>query len=186
MNEILGGGFSGRLMNQIRTKKGLAYGVGGGLGAAFNRPGLMRLTMSTKSASVYDAIAALKEEVRGIVSSPPTDEELRHAKESILNSFVFNFDSRAKILAQQLMYAYYGLPANYLDQYRANVEKVTKDDVVRVANKYVHVDDLTLLVVGRAADFPKPLDTLGKVTTLDISIPKGPGGDRPRGKRASG
>jgi hypothetical protein len=50
----------------------------------------------------------------------------------------------------------------------------------------VHVDDLTLLVVGRAADFPKPLDTLGKVTTLDISIPKGPGGDRPRGKRASG
>ena len=53
-------------------------------------------------------------------------------------------------------------------------QKVTKDDVVRVAKKYVHTDDLTLLVVGKASDFPKSLDTLGKVTTLDITIPKKP------------
>jgi zinc protease len=59
--------------------------------------------------------------------------------------------------------------------YRANIEKVTKDDVLRVAKAYVHVDDLSLLIVGRAADFPKPLDTLGKVTPLDITIPKRPG-----------
>jgi zinc protease len=70
--------------------------------------------------------------------------------------------------------AYYGLPANYLETYRSNIEKVTKDDVVRVAKKYVHTDDLTLLVVGKAADFPKSLDTLGKVTTVDITIPKKP------------
>ncbi len=175
MNEVLGGGFSGRLMNNIRTKKGLAYGVGGGLGAAFNRPGLMRLTMQTKSVSIFDAIAALKGEVSGIVSNPPNDEELAQAKESILNAFIFNYDSRAGILSQQMTYAYYGLPSDYLETYRANIEKVTKDDVVRVAKKYVHTDDLAILVVGKAADFPKPLDTLGKVTTVDISIPKKPG-----------
>jgi zinc protease len=172
MNEILGGGFSGRLMNQIRTKKGLAYGVGGGLGAAFNRQGLARFTMSTKSASVYDAIAALKEEIRGMIGSPATDDEMKHAKESILNSLIFNYDSRAGILSQQMTYAYYGLAENYLETYRSNIEKVTKDDVARVASKYLHPDDLTLLVVGRAADFPKPLDTLGKVSTVDITIPK--------------
>jgi zinc protease len=174
MNDVLGGGFSGRLMNAIRTKKGLAYGVNGGLGAAFNRPGLMRLGMQTKSASLFDAIAALKEEVAGIVTNPPTDEELGTAKESILNSFIFNYDSRARILAQQMSYAYYGLPSNYLETYRSNIEKVTKDDVVRVAKKYVHTDDLAILVVGKAADFPKPLDALGKVTTVDITIPKKP------------
>ncbi len=174
MNAVLGGGFSGRLMNQIRTKKGLAYGVNGGLGAAFNRPGLMRLGMQTKSVSVFDAIAALKEEVAGMITNPPTDDEMKTAKDSILNSFIFNYDSRAGILAQQMSYAYYGLPSNYLETYRTNVEKVTKDDVVRVAKKYVHTDDLTLLIVGKAADFPKPLDTLGKVTTLDITIPKKP------------
>jgi zinc protease len=174
MNDILGGGFSGRLMNSIRTKKGLAYGVNGGLGAAFNRPGLMRLGMQTKSASLFDAMAALKEEVAGIVTNPPTDDELSQAKESILNAFVFNYDSRAGILAQQMSYAYYGLPSNYLETYRSNIEKVSKDDVVRVAKKYVHTDELAILFVGKAADFPKPLDTLGKVTTVDIAIPKKP------------
>jgi zinc protease len=176
MNEVLGGGFSGRLANEIRTKRGLAYSVGGGLGAAFDRPGLMRLTMQTKSESVYDAIAALREQVRGIVTQPPTDDEMKRAKESILNSFVFNYDSRAGILAQQMTYAYYGLPEDYLERYRANIEKVTKDDVTRVATKYVKPDDLSVLIVGRAKDFPKPLDTLGKVTALDITIPKKPGG----------
>jgi len=174
MNEVLGGGFSGRLVNSIRTKKGLAYSVGGGLGSALNRPGLMRLSMQTKSASIYDAIAALKEEVAGIVTNPPTDDELAQAKESILNAFIFNYDSKAGILGQQMTYAYYGLPSNYLETYRTNVEKVSKDDVVRVAKKYVHAEDLAILVVGKAADFPKPLDTLGKVTTLDITIPKKP------------
>jgi len=175
MNEVLGGGFSGRLINAIRTKKGLAYSVFGGLGAAFDRPGLLRLGMQTKSASLFEAIAALKEEVRGIVTNPPTDDEMGLAKESILNSFIFNYDSREGILAQQMSYAYHGLPSNYLEKYRSNIEKVTKDDVVRVAKAYVHVDDLTLLVVGRAADFPQPLDTLGKVSNVDITIPKKPG-----------
>ncbi len=174
MNDVLGGGFSGRLINAIRTKKGLAYGVNGGLGAAFNRPGLMRLGMQTKSVSLFDAMAALKEEVAGIVKNPPTDDELGQAKESILNGFIFNYDSKAGILVQQLSYAYYGLPSDYLEAYRSNIEKVTKNDVVRVAKKYVHTDELAILVVGKAADFPKPLDTLGKVTTVDITIPKSP------------
>lgn len=176
MNEVLGGGFSGRLANEIRTKRGLAYSVGGGLGAGLERPGLMRLTMQTKSASVFDAIAAMKSEVQGIIDRPPSDEEMKLAKDSILNSFVFNYDSKAGVLAQQMTYAYYGLPADYLDSYRANIEKVGAADVTRVAKAYVHPDDLTVLVVGRAADFPKPIDSLGKVTPVDITIPKKPGG----------
>jgi zinc protease len=71
-------------------------------------------------------------------------------------------------------YAYHDLPSNYLEMYRGNIEKVTKDDVVRVAKKYVHVDDLSILIVGKAADFGKPLDTLGKVTSVDIAIPRKP------------
>jgi zinc protease len=134
----------------------------------------MRLGMQTKSVSLFDAMAALKEEVAGIVTNPPTDDELSQAKEAILNAFVFNYDSKAGILAQQMSYAYYGLPSNYLDTYRSNIEKVTKDDVVRVAKKYVHTDELAILIVGKAGDFPKPLDTLGTVTNLDITIPKKP------------
>ena len=171
MNEILGGGFSARMFSNIRSKKGLAYSVGGGLGAGFTAPGLFQAQMQTKSVSVFDAVDAMRAEISGMITNPPSEEEMKRSKEAILNSFVFNYDSRAKILDQQLTYAYYGLPANYLETYRTNIEKVTKDDVARVARKYVKPDELTVLVAGKADDFGKPLSTLGPVTTLDISIP---------------
>ena len=123
--------------------------VGGGLGAGFTAPGLYTARMQTKSASVYDAVAALREEISGIITNAPSDAEMKRAKESILNSFIFNYDSRAKILNQQLNYAYYGLPADYLETYRANIEKVTKDDVARVAKQYVKPDELTILIAGK-------------------------------------
>lgn len=174
MNEVLGGGFSARMFSNIRSKKGLAYSVGGGLGAGFTAPGLFQAQMQTKSASVFDAAAALREEISGIITSPATEAEMKRAKEAILNSFVFNYDSRDKILGQQLSYAYYGLPANYLETYRANIEKVTREDVARVANKYIRPEALTVMIAGKAADFGKPLSTFGKVTTLDITIPPPP------------
>lgn len=174
MNEVLGGGFSARMFSNIRSKKGLAYSVGGGLGAGFTAPGVFQAQMQTKSQSVFDAVAALREEISGIITNPATDEELKRAKESILNSFVFNYDSRDKILGQQLTYAYYGLPADYLETYRANLTKVTKEDVARVAKKYVKPEALTVIVAGKAADFGKPVSTLGQVTTLDIAIPPPP------------
>lgn len=174
MNEVLGGGFASRMFSNIRSKKALAYSVGGGLRAGFTAPGMFQASMQTKSQSVFEAVEAMKDEIRGIISNPPSDDEMKRAKESILNSFVFNYDSTDKILGQQLTYAYYGLPANFLETYRTNIEKVTKDDVARVAKKYVHPDDLTVLVVGKAADFGKPVTTLGKVETLDISIPPPP------------
>lgn len=174
MNEILGGGFSARMFSNIRSKKGLAYSVGGGLGAGMSSPGLFNAGMQTKSASVFDAVAAMREEIKGIVDNPPSDEELVRAKESILNSFVFNYDSKAKILGQQMTYAFYGLPSDFLDTYRSNIEKVTKEDVSRVARKYVKPDALAVLIAGKSADFGKPIDTLGKVTKLDVTIPPPP------------
>jgi len=171
MNEAFGGGFASRLFSNVRSKKGLAYSVGGGLGTGFTYPGTFRTTLQTKSSTMSEAVNALKEEITAIRQNPPDDAELERAKESILNSFIFNYDSRAKILDQQMSYAYYGLPADFLEQYRANIEKVTKEDVARVANKYVKPDTLTVLVVGKAADFDKPVDSFGPVTKLDIAIP---------------
>lgn len=174
MNEVLGGGFAARMFSNIRSKKGLAYSVGGGLGAANVHPGLFRASMQTKSASVFDAIDALKTEIRGIIDTPPSKEELNRAKEAILNSFVFNYDSREEVLQQQMNNAFYGLPADFLEIYRSRIEKVTGDEVARVAAKYVKPDALTVLVVGKESDFGKPMETLGEVTRLDIAIPPPP------------
>jgi hypothetical protein len=97
---------------------------------------------------------------------------MKRAKDSILNSFVFEFDSKDKILRERMAYEFYGYPADFLERYRAAIEKVTAEDVARVAQQYVHKDQLAVLVVGKAADFEKPLSSFGEVTNLDISIPQ--------------
>jgi zinc protease len=88
---------------------------------------------------------------------------------------VFNFDSPDKVLHERMAYEFYGYPADYLERYRAGIEKVGKDDVARAAAKYLHKEKLAVLVVGNTADFDKPLDSLGPVTKVDISIPPPPG-----------
>jgi zinc protease len=74
-----------------------------------------------------------------------------------------------------MRYEYYGYPADFLEQYRKGIEKVNPADVARVAAKYVHRDQMAVLVVGNAAEFDKPLSTLGQVTTVDVTIPPPPG-----------
>lgn len=171
MNEILGGGFSGRLLSNIRSKKGLAYSVGGGVGSSWDHPGLFRLSMGTKSGSTAAAIDALYEELDTLKNSSATPLELERAKDSILNSFVFRFDSRQKILAERMNLEFYGYPADFTARYRTGIEKVTAADVERVARKYVDRDKLAVLVVGKAADFDRPLASYGTVTPVDITIP---------------
>ncbi len=174
MNEVLSGGFSGRLMRNIRTEKGLAYGAGGSVGASFLYPGVAGFGLQTKSETMGEAVDALYDEIRGMISSPATDEELERAKDTILNSFIFNYASKQQVLSQQMLYAYYGLPADFLETYRDNIERVTAADVARVAREYLHPDRATLLVVGRSAEFDRPVSSFGEVTELDISIPAPP------------
>lgn len=174
-NEAFGGGVSSRLFRNLRTVKGLAYDVGGGIGSAFDHLGMVRLEMATKSATTLEAITGLYGQIDELKTNPLSEEEIKRAKDSILNSFVFNFDSPEKVLHERISYEFYGYPADYLERFRSGIEKVEPADVARVAAKYLHKDQLAVLVVGNAADFDKPLNSLGPVTDVDISIPPPPG-----------
>lgn len=171
MNEIFSGGFSGRLMQRLRSQRGLTYGVGGGIGSNWDTPGLFRVQMATKSTTTHESIEALRGEVAALTNSPVTPTELALAKESILNAFIFSMDTRAKALNQQVLLEFYGFPSDYYVKYPAEIQKVTAADVERVAKKYVQPDRLAVLVVGKEADFERPLSTLGTVTPIDITIP---------------
>ncbi len=184
LDEIFGGGFTSRLFSNVRTKKGLAYYVRGGIGTEFDHPGVFRLAMGTKSGTTGAAIDALREELDELEKNPGSPEELKKAKDSILNSFIFRFDSKEKVLRERMAYEFYGYPADFLERYRAGIEKVTQEDLARVARKYVHKDRLAVLVVGKASDFDRPLSSFGSVTTLDISIPE-PGAGNKKGLGAS-
>jgi zinc protease len=173
MNEVFGGGFSGRLMQTLRSQRGLTYGVGGGLGANWDYPGLFRVSMATKSETTLESVQALREEVNKLTTTPVTDAELSLAKESILNAYVFTMDTRAKALNQRVLLEFYGFPADYFVKYPSMIEKVTAADVQRVAQKYVQPNQLAVLVVGNEKAFEKPLSTLGSVTPIDVTIPEG-------------
>ncbi len=174
-NEAFGGGFSSRLFKSIRTAQGLAYHVGGGIGSSFDHLGVVRFTLATKSASTTQAIQALYKEIDDLDAHPITAEEIKHAKDSILNSFVFRFDSPDKVLQERMAYEFYGYPADFLERFRTAIEKTTPEDVARVAKKYVHRDQLAVLVVGNTGEFDKPLASMGAVTNVDITIPPPPG-----------
>ena len=176
MDEILGGGFGSRLFQKIRTQLGLAYAVGGGFELPYDHPGEFRVEVLTKSATTVDATTNALEEIAGLNSRPFTEEELKRAKDDILNSFLFRYDTKDKILAERERLEFYGYPADYLETYRAALEKVTLGDVTAAAKKYVHPGKLAVLVVGNGPEIKQSqsLDALGlgMPKPIDISIPR--------------
>jgi len=175
MNEVFSGGFGSRVVQYVRTKLGLAYDVGGSYGSAYDHPGEFRSEAGTKSASTVAATQAVLEEIGRLKTKPPTPAELNKAKDDVMNSFIFRYDTPEKTLNEQVTLAFYGYPPDFLEKYRDGIARVTAADVTRVANKYIDVSKLAILVVGNKTEIKPPLDTLGKVTDLDISIPPAKG-----------
>lgn len=174
MNQVLSGGFAGRLMHNVRSEQGLAYSVYGGYSTGYDHKGTFRAGVGTKSATTVEAAKSVEEQIRSMQTKAPTAEELRIAKEAYLNSFVFNFDTRREILGRLMTYDYYGYPQDFLEQIEQGVEKVTSADVMRVAKKYLHPDRLDILVLGNKEQMEQPLSNLaadGEVELIDISIP---------------
>jgi zinc protease len=173
MDEILGGGFGSRLFQKVRTQLALAYAVGGGFDLPYDHPGTFRVEVLTKSVSTVDATKAAIAEIAGLNTQPFTQAELQRAKDDILNSFLFRYDTRDKILAEREKLEFYGYPADYLETYRAALEKVTLDDVTAAAKKYIHREKLAVLVVGNGPEIKPPVDDLGMgaAKPIDITIP---------------
>ena len=177
MSQVLAsGGFSSRITRKVRSQMGLAYAAGGSWSAGYDHKGAFSVFVGTKSETTTKAIEAVLHEIEEIRRAEPTEEELQVAKESILNSFVFNFVHASQILSRVMTYEYYGYPADFLEQYKTNIEKVTRADVLRVAKQHLHPDRLAVLVVGNEKEFDRPLAQLalagGKVNTIDVTIPE--------------
>ncbi len=182
MNEIFSGGFGSRVFQAVRTRLGLAYSVGGGFGASYDHPGMFLVGAATKSESTVATVKAVVAEIERMKSDPPSPDELRKAKDQVLNSFIFHYDSPDKTLNEQVTLAFYGYPSDFLERYKSGIERVTAADVSRVAIKYIDTSRLATVVVGNQSEMKTPLSSLGKVTTVDIAIPPPPGKARPAGE----
>ena len=78
------------------------------------------------------------DEMAGLTTRPFTEEELKRAKDNILTQFLFRYDTKEKVLAEQERLEFYGYPADYLETYKAALEKVSVADLNAAAKKYIH------------------------------------------------
>ncbi|MCE3222670.1 MAG: putative Zn-dependent peptidase family [Nitrospira sp.] len=151
MNYILGaGGFSSRLMDSIRDKQGLAYGIMSHFDTRL-MPGAFFINLQTRTDVTNQAITGVLTELKGIREAPVTDQELSEAKSFIIGSFPLRVDSSAKLANVLAQVEFYNLGLDYFTQYPKAIEKVTKDDVLRVAKQYLDPQHYALVVVGSIA-----------------------------------
>ena len=176
MNDILGeGGFTSRLMREVREKHGLAYMVGSIMQTSYyTNPGEWFAYSQTRTEKTAEAISLIIGVVKGLRDEPVPEAELQRTKDSLINSFVFGFESSSQIAFQQMMLDYRGYAPGFLETFTDNIAKVTAADVQAVAQKYLDPDALTIVTVGNKANFDRALDEFGKVNEIEIEQPAPP------------
>src|SRR3990172_704488 len=148
MNYILGGGgFFSRLMDNIRDNKGLAYDVHS-MFSAQKEPGAFTVGIQTKNESANDVIAEVFKEIRRIQTEPVSDSELADAKAYLTGSFPLRMDTYAKIAGMLASIEIYDLGLDYPQKYPGLINSVTKEDILRVAKKYLLPDRMVIVVVA--------------------------------------
>lgn len=170
LDYILGLGFTSRLVTEVRSNQGLAYHVDGYFDVGRRFPGVYRAVTETKGEATVKAVGLIRDIIAGMAAAPVSDQELNLAKDAIINSFIFGFVKPDAVVNQRARLEYYGYPAGYLESYRDNIAKVTKEDVLQAARTYLKPERFTIAVVGDEKRFDKPLSTLGPVQELKLEI----------------
>jgi predicted Zn-dependent peptidase len=173
LEDILGGNsFTSRLFRDVRSRQGLAYSVGSRLIPGNLGPGVVVLQALTKAPTTHQTLSSMLDQMERLRQEPVTDDELQLAKDAFLNSFVFSFADAGQIVGRLMSLEYHGLPKDFLQRFRDSVVKLTKMDLLRVAQKHLHPDRVIILAVGKDGDFETPLSTFGRINVLTLK----PGG----------
>ena len=171
LNEVLNG-LGGRLPNQIRSRQGLAYSVYSYWRPNYDFPGTFVAGGQTRTEATLPFLMAVRSEIEAVRVTPITEEELQFAKDVVLNSFVFGFQSPSQTLSRLMTYEYYGYPADFVFQYQRSIATVTTADVQRVAQTYLQPEQWVTLVVGNIEAIAADLQEWGTPQAIDITIPE--------------
>ena len=153
MNDVLGGGgFTSRILARVRSDEGLAYSAGSSFGLGVYYDGVFRAAFQSRSPTVARATAIVLEEIERIRTEKVSEQELNDAKASFVETFTRAFASAAATARLFAADEYTGRAADYWRTYRERISAVTVDDVLRVAQQYLHPDRLVILAVGNVDD----------------------------------
>jgi zinc protease len=170
LNTILGGQFQSRLNANIREQKGYSYGVNSGFSYG-KGPGAFRAGGSIFSDKTDAALIEFMKELKGIVGEKPvTDEEITTAKEALIQGLPQRFASVSAISGAITSLVVQGLPEDFYQTYATNVSAVTKEDLLRVAKKYIDLNHLAIVIVGDRSSVEAPLKAtnIAPITYIDV------------------
>ena len=166
---ILGsGGFSSRLFQKVRTERGLAYSVGSYLGAGTRDYAPFLVYCGTRNDAVQETIQVILDTITEMLAAEVTDRELESAKNQYVNSYIFKFATVDDIIRRKMFYEYVGYPPDFLETFRDRVMKVTKADVLRAAQTYLHPDKMKIVAVGSRRQIESALATFGAVQSVEL------------------
>lgn len=147
-NYVLGGGgFASRLMQEIREKRGLTYGVG----SYFNpmaQAGPFQIGLQTKKEQANEALKVARETLAEFLRDGLTAAELKGAKDNLIGGFSLRIDSNKKILENIAAIGFYQLPLDYLDTWTEKVAAVSATQIKDAFNRKLQMDKLSVVVVG--------------------------------------
>lgn len=169
MNAILGGSFNARLNQDLREDKGYTYGVGSSL-SSDKIIGNFNIPMQVRNSVTDSAIIQVLYEMRKMRDSLVTPEELQSMKNYMTGSFARQLEKPETIARFALNTAIYNLPEDYYKNYLKNLQAVTREDIKKMAEKYLHPEKSNILVVGKAADVAdglKKLSISGQIEYFD-------------------
>ena len=166
MNEVLGGSFTSRLVQNIREEKGYTYSIGSG----FSYPadiGRFVVSAAVRNDVVADALNEVFMEIERIKTEPLTDEEIKAARDGIVGRFVFTLETYQDFVNVVSSYKTRGVELERLNEWLGLINAVSKDDALSVAQEFIREDEAILVVVGDASQIQAQLETLGEVTLME-------------------
>jgi predicted Zn-dependent peptidase len=168
MNTILGGSFTSRLNQNLREQHGYTYGAGSGFDF-LPTPGAFRAAAAVQTNVTDKALVEFMKELKGILE-PVTDEELSRAENYLVLRYPENFQSVSQIAGQLLDIFLYRLPDDYFNDYTSHIRAVSKDDVLRVARKYLDPAKVAVVVVGDRKQIEQGITALGLGPVRNLTI----------------
>jgi zinc protease len=166
-NAILGAsGFTSRIMSRVRTEEGYAYSASSLWTTPIRYQGIVGALTQTRAGKTVAATRLILEIMEGMRESPPSAQEVSTTVKDVVNGFVFNFQNPSQILARQMYYLAHGMPEEWLEIYLEGIQSVEAADVHRVFRRYLHPQEMTILIVGNPELFDESLEGLGEVTVM--------------------